>query len=45
VINRGIWHDACRGLDRETHYYFLSLETDEPAVFQPLDGGAVTVVL
>ena len=45
VINKGIWHDACRALDSATHYYFLSLETDEPAVFQPLDNGPVTIVL
>ena len=45
VINKGIWHDACRALDAPTFYYFLSLETDEPAVFQPLDGGPVEIVL
>ena len=45
VIHPGIWHDACRGLKEETHYYFLSLETDEPAVFQPIDGGAVEITL
>lgn len=45
VINKGIWHDACRGLDGEALYYFLSLETDEPAVFQPVEGGPVKVVL
>ena len=45
VINKGIWHDACRAFDAPTFYYFLSLETDEPAVFQPLDGGPVEIVL
>ena len=45
VINKAIWHDACRGFDGETHYYFLSLETDEPAVFLPLDGGPVEVTV
>ena len=45
VINAGIWHDACRGTNHEALYYFLSLETDEPAVFQPLDGDSVEVVL
>ena len=45
VIDKGIWHDACRALDCATHYYFFSLETDEPAVFQPLDNGPVEIVL
>lgn len=43
VINKGIWHDACRAFDGKTHYYFLSLETDEPAVFQPIEGGFVMI--
>ena len=45
VMDRNVWHDACRALDAPTFYYFLSLETDEPAVFQPLDGGPVEIVL
>lgn len=46
VINRGIWHDACRSAEGdECYYYFLSLETDEPAVFQPIDGTPVDVEL
>lgn len=45
VINKGVWHDACRCISGETLYYFLSLETDEPAVFQPLDGGPVEIIL
>lgn len=44
VIDKAIWHDACRGLEGETHYYFLSLETDEPAVFLPLDNGSVKIL-
>ena len=45
VIKPGIWHDACRGFDRETFYYFLSLETDEKAVFQPIDGEPVEIIV
>ena len=43
VINKGIWHDACRAFEAKTHYYFLSLETDEPAVFQPIEGDFITI--
>lgn len=46
VMNRGIWHDACRcGEGGSCYYYFLSLETDEKAVFQPVEGGCVDITL
>lgn len=45
VIRKGIWHDACRALTGETFYYFLSLETDEPAVQQSLDGDIPAITL
>ena len=46
VMDRGIWHDACRCADGDScYYYFLSLETDEKAVFQPVEGGCVDVIL
>ena len=46
VMNRGIWHDACRcGEGDSCYYYFLSLETDEKAVFQPVEGGCVDITL
>lgn len=45
VINPGIWHDACRAVNGTTHYYFLSLETDEPAVFKPLEQDTVMIVV
>ena len=46
VINRGIWHDACRCAEGESsYYYFLSLETDEKAVFTDIIGEPVEVEL
>lgn len=46
VMDRGIWHDACRCADGDScYYYFLSLETDEKAVFQPIEGEPVLVEL
>ena len=32
VLNKGVWHDACRGLDgRDTLYYFMALNNGEPS--------------
>lgn len=46
VINKGIWHDACRSAEGTAcYYYFLSLETDEKAVFTQILGDPVTVEL
>ena len=46
VIDRGIWHDACRSAQGDgCYYYFLSLETDEKAVFRAVQGGMVSVEL
>lgn len=46
VINRGVWHDACRSAEGDgCYYYFLSLETDEKAVFIPVEGDPVRVEL
>lgn len=46
VLNRGIWHDACRSAEGDScYYYFLSLETDEKAVFVSIEGEPVEVVL
>ena len=43
VLNRGIWHDACRGLGRPSAYYYLaSCDQGKPGhvVFIPV-GDAV----
>lgn len=46
VMNRGIWHDACRSAEGDScYYYFLSKETDEKAVFLPVEGEEVIVEL
>lgn len=43
ILNRGIWHDACRRAgEGECYYYFLAHSLD-PAVFIPVDGEAVQV--
>lgn len=44
IINKGIWHDACHAFWGPTFYYFLGLETDEPAVFKPVDRGPVKIM-
>ncbi len=46
VIDKGIWHDACRSAQGDgCYYYFLSLETDEKAVFTDIIGEPVRVEL
>ena len=43
VLDRGIWHDACRHAgEGECFYYFLAHSLD-PAVFIPVDGEPVQV--
>ena len=45
VIDRGIWHDACRCAgDGRCFYYFIAHSLD-PAVFIDVDGEPVTVEL
>lgn len=46
VLNRGIWHDACRSAQGDgCYYYFLCLETDETAAFLSVEGDAIEVEL
>lgn len=48
VLNRGIWHDACRSAaddGEECYYYFLAHSGLEPADFYPIMGEPVEVVL
>ncbi|WP_181995532.1 ureidoglycolate lyase [Clostridium sp. AM58-1XD] len=44
VLKKGIWHDACRGADGDSYYYFMARNL-EPAVFVPIIGEPVLVEL
>lgn len=41
VLKRGIWHDACHGLGRQTAYYYLASKGKTPAVWVEVEGEAV----
>lgn len=43
VMDREIWHDACRGLGKSAGYYYLAKAGDTPADWLPVSGGPVTV--
>ncbi len=45
VINRGIWHDACRFAGEGSCYYYFIAHSLDPAVFLPIAGEPVTVEL
>lgn len=38
VLNRGIWHDACHGLGRQSAYYYLASCGETPAVWVDVEG-------
>ena len=41
VLNRNVWHDACRGLRKNTGYYYLASRGAAPADWITVDGEAV----
>ena len=44
ILNPGVWHDACRGLDGPTSYYWLSSCVDAgSSLWTPITGGPVDV--
>lgn len=43
VMNRGVWHDACRGLHGPTPYYWMAVCGLGPDPWVPVDGGPVEV--
>lgn len=44
VLNPGVWHDACRGVDEPTSYYWLSSCVDAgSSPWTPIAGGPVDV--
>lgn len=38
VLKRGIWHDACHGLGRQTAYYYLASRGETPAEWVEVEG-------
>ncbi|MEE0692442.1 MAG: ureidoglycolate lyase [Lachnospiraceae bacterium] len=40
VLNRNVWHDACRGLGKKTGYYYLASRGAAPADWIAVDGEA-----
>lgn len=44
VIDRGVWHDACYGLDEPTPYYwFAACDPDEEGKWTPVVGEVVII--
>lgn len=45
VLDEGVWHDACHGLETPTHYYWHGTEVEGISNdWIPLNGGTVDVV-
>jgi hypothetical protein len=36
LLNPGVWHDACYGVENKVRYYFLSKVYDTDIVVKPL---------
>jgi len=46
VLNRGIRHDACHGIGKEVHYYWMATELEsEPNIWVDIDGGPVELIV
>lgn len=45
VLNRGIWHDACRGLGRPSAYYYLASCGEQPAEWVDVTGEELLVAV
>jgi len=45
VLNNGIWHDACHGLNQSVHYYWMATELEEPTQWVEISGGPITLTL
>lgn len=45
VLNKGIWHDACRSAEGDSCYYYFMAHDLEPAEFVPIIGDPVKVEL
>lgn len=42
VLHQGTWHDACRGIDRPSYYYWMAT-TGSGATWVDVEGGPVRV--
>lgn len=40
VMNRNVWHDACRGVGERAGYYWLAKAGDSPAIWEKVAGEA-----
>ena len=43
VMDRGVWHDACRGLTRPTPYFWMAICGLGASPWVPVEGGALLV--
>jgi ureidoglycolate lyase len=44
MLERGVWHDACRGIGRDaTYYWFAACNDDGPVTWMEIEGGPVHV--
>lgn len=43
VLNRNIWHDACRGIGKGTPYYYLASQGTKPADWIEIEGDPVHI--
>lgn len=43
MIERGIWHAACHGIDKETYYYYIATAGQESPQWIDVKGEPVTV--
>ncbi len=44
VMDRGVWHDACRGLTQPTAYFWMAICGLGVSPWVPVDGGPLLVV-
>lgn len=43
VINNGVWHSACYGIDKKAMYYFLFEDSEEPLIWKEIEGGVCEI--
>ncbi|KQL49651.1 hypothetical protein AN963_07980 [Brevibacillus choshinensis] len=43
VLNEGVWHDACHGINKSSHYYWMATESDEPTEWVGISGGPIAL--
>ncbi|WP_183192593.1 ureidoglycolate lyase [Brevibacillus fluminis] len=45
VLRHGVWHDACHGINKSAHYYWMATESDEQTEWIDIVGGPLEVAL